>query len=102
MNTEVKAAIRQEKQKYKQQVELKFAGGNLRDAWKGLKTMAAVNTITDQSISKVRLQGLSDESLPEMFNDFFTRFEEHNCSSGLFGLNSSLTFDKAAVIDQKY
>ena len=36
-----------------------------------------------------------------MFNDFFTGFEEHSCSSGLFHLKSSLTFDKTAVIDQK-
>ena len=88
------------KQKYKQKVELKFAGSNLRDAWKGLKKMAAVDTITDQSMSKVRLHELSDASLPEVVNDFFTRFEEHNCLSGLFDLKSSLTFDITAVIDQ--
>ena len=42
--------------------------------------MAAVNMMTDPVRSKVRLQGVGDESLPEVFNDFFTRFEEHNFS----------------------
>jgi len=61
--------------------------------------MVAVNTITDQLLYKVKLQGLSDESVKRKeFNDFFTRFEEHNRSSGLFGLKSSLKFNKTAVI----
>ena len=32
----------------------------------------------DQDTSKVRLQGLSGESLLEVFNDLFTSFEEHH------------------------
>ena len=40
--------IRHAKQKYKPKVELKFVGGNLRDTWKELKNMAAVNRTTDQ------------------------------------------------------
>ena len=36
-----------------------------------------------------------------MFNDFFTRYEEHNFSFYMSDLKSSLTFDKTAVIDQK-
>ena len=51
--------------------------------------------------SKVRLQGVSDESLPKVFNDFFTHFEEHNFSFYMSDLKLSLTFDKTAVIDQK-
>ena len=101
VNKEVKAVIRQAKQQYKQKVEHKFVGGNIRDAWKGIKKMAAVNMMTDQFRSKVRLQGVSDESLPEVFNDFFTRFEEHNFSFYMSDLKSSLTFIKIAVIDQK-
>ena len=93
VNKEVKAAIRQAKQQYKQTVELKFIGGNFRDAWKGIKNMAAVNMMTDPVRSKVRQQGVGGESLPEMFNDFFTRFEEHNFSSYMSDLKSSLTFD---------
>ena len=63
--------------------------------------MAAVNMMTDPARSKVRLQGVSDESLSEVFNDFFTRFEEHNFSFYMSDLKSSLMFDKTAVIDQK-
>ena len=63
--------------------------------------MAAVNMMTDPVRSKVRLQGVGDESLSEVFNDFFTRFEGHNFSSYVSDLKSSLTFDKTAVIDQK-
>ena len=63
--------------------------------------MAAVHMMTHPVRSKVRLQGVSDESLPEVFNDFFTRFEEHNSSFYMSDLKSSLTFDKTDVIDQK-
>ena len=63
--------------------------------------MAAVNMMTDPVRSKVRLQDVSDEYLPEVFNHFFTRFEEHNFSFYMSDLKSSLTFDKTAVIDQK-
>ena len=59
--------------------------------------MAAVNMMTDPVRSNVRLQGVSDESLLEVFNDFFTRFEEHNFSSYMSDLTSSLTFDKESV-----
>ena len=44
---------------------------------------------------------MSGESLLEVFNNFFTRFEEHNFSVYMSDLESSLTFDKTAVIDQK-
>ncbi|KAI0207369.1 hypothetical protein LSAT2_007973, partial [Lamellibrachia satsuma] len=47
VNKEVKATIRQTKQQYKQRVEHKFVGGNFRDAWKGIKNMAAVHMMTD-------------------------------------------------------
>ena len=63
--------------------------------------MAAVNMRTDPVRSKVSLQGVSDESLPEVFIDFFTRFEEQDFSSNMSDLKSSLMFDKTAVIDQK-
>jgi len=42
--------MRQAKQKYKQKIELKVAGGDLRDGWKGLKNMAAANTTTDHYV----------------------------------------------------
>ena len=61
--------------------------------------MAAVNMMTDPVKSKVRLQGVSDESLPEVFNDFLTRFEEHNFSF-YFHLKSSLTFDKMSLSEE--
>ena len=38
----------------------------------------AVKAMIDQDTSKVRLQGLSGESLLEVFNDLFTSFEEHH------------------------
>ena len=52
--------------------------------------------------NKVMLQELSDESLHKVFNDYCTRFEEHNYSSRLFDLKSSLTFDKTVVINQNF
>ena len=63
--------------------------------------MAAVNMMTDPVRYKVRMQVVSDESLPEVFNDFFTRFEGRNFSSYMSDLKLSLTFDNTAVIDQK-
>lgn len=46
VNKEVKRAIKAAKLKYKNKVEEKFTQGNLRSAWQGLKTMAAVNIAT--------------------------------------------------------
>ena len=40
--------------------------------------------------------------LTKMLNDIFTRFEVHNCSSGLFDLKPSLTFHETVVIVQRY
>ena len=57
--------------------------------------------MTDPVRSKVRLQDVSDECLPEVFNDFFTRFDDHKFSSYMSDLKSFLTFGKTAVIDQK-
>ena len=63
--------------------------------------MAAANMMTVPVRSNARLQGVSDESFPEVFNDLFTRFEEHNFSFYMSDLKSSLMFDKTAVIGQK-
>ncbi|KAK7505570.1 hypothetical protein BaRGS_00003315, partial [Batillaria attramentaria] len=47
VNKEVKAAIRLAQRTYKNKVETKFAGGNFRAAWQGIKNMAAVNVVSD-------------------------------------------------------
>lgn len=58
-------------------VEEKFTQGNLRPAWQGLKTMAAVN-IAATNHKTVQVPGSNLTSLPNVLNSFYARFETDN------------------------
>ena len=75
VNREVRGAIRKAKEKYRRKTESKFSGGCLRAAWQGIKNMAAVNKVSAPRGSRVSLEGVADEALPNHMNSFFTRFE---------------------------
>ncbi|KAG8000946.1 hypothetical protein GBF38_018249 [Nibea albiflora] len=77
VNREVKRAIKTAKLKYKNMVEEKFTQGNLRLAWQGLKTMAAVNIATTNH-KPIQVAGSSSTSLPDDLNTFYTWFEMDN------------------------
>ena len=75
MNGEVRGAIRKAKEKYRKRIESKISGDCLRAAWQGIKNMAAVNKASAPRGSRVSLEGVADEALPNHMNSFFTRFE---------------------------
>ena len=75
VNREVRGVIRKAKEKYRKKIELKFSGGCLHAAWQGIKNMANVNKVSAPRRSRVSLEGMADEALPNHMNSFFTRFE---------------------------
>ena len=52
------------------------------------------------SRSRVSLEGVADEALPNHTNSFFTRFEIHDCSSHISDVRLSLMPADSAVTDQ--
>ena len=101
VNREVRGAIRKAKEKYRKKIESKFSGGCLRAAWQGIKNMKAVNKVSAPRGSRVSLEGMADEALPNHMNSFFTRFETHDFSSHISNVKQSLMPDDSAVIDQE-
>ena len=63
--------------------------------------MAAVNKVSAPHGSRVSLEGMADEALPNHMNSFFTRFETHDFSSHISNVKQSLMPDDSAVIDQE-
>ena len=63
--------------------------------------MAAVNKVSAPRGSRVSLEGVADEALPNYMNSFFTRFETHDFSSHISVVKQSLMSDDSAVIDQE-
>ena len=98
MNREVRGAIRKAKEKYRKKIESKFSGGCLRAAW---QNMAAVDKVSAPRGSRVSLEAVADEALPNHMNSFFTRFETHDFSSHISDVRQSLMSDDSAVIDQE-
>ena len=62
--------------------------------------MAAVNKASAPRGSRVSLEGVAGEELPNHMNSFFTRFETHDFSSHISEVRQSLMSDNSAVIDQ--
>ena len=63
--------------------------------------MAAVNKASTPRGSRVSLEGVSGETLPNRMNSFFTRFETHDFSSHIPDVKQSLLPDDSAIIDQE-
>ena len=101
VNQEVKAAVRRAKQTYKNKVESKFAGGDFRTAWQGIKSMAGLTTSDSRNRSHIKLQGVSDDNLPNDMNRFFTRFETRDFSLDTADVRLSLYLCTDIVIDQE-
>ena len=58
VNKEVKLAIRKAKDVYRTKIESKFMGGSLREAWKGIKSKASINSAVDVNRSRVSIEGV--------------------------------------------
>ena len=100
VNREVRGAIRKAKEKYRQKIESKFSGGCLRAAWQGIKNMAAVNKVSAPRGSRVILEGVADEALPNHMNTS-SLVSKHDFSSHISDVKQSLMPEDSAVIDQE-
>ena len=106
VNREIRGVIRKAKEKYRRNIGRRL---NFVQRWlsacclarQGIKNMAAVNKVSAPRGSRVSLEGVSDEALPNHINSFFTRFETHDFSSHIFHVKQSLIPDDSAVIDQE-
>ena len=89
--------------KRSREIAISFTQGNLRSAWQGLKTMAAVNTVANNH-KTIQVAGSSSTSLPNDLNSFFTRFETDNSTQLADTLttlkpgDSTLTFKTEEVV----
>ena len=75
VSREVKNEIRKAKIQYKNNIENPYNSGDLKAAWHGIKTMAAINQPLCKTGQPIKLNGIDDSDLPNTFNQFFSRFE---------------------------
>jgi hypothetical protein len=102
VNREVRGAISKAKREYKDKIEQRYSSGDLRAAWKGIKNMASVNQKCDVVKKQVKLDGVDDCDLPNVLNDFYTRFEQHDFSSDISDLRKSFNSDCDIVVSQEH
>ena len=76
VSKEVKKEIRKAKMKYREKVEKLYSGGDLRAAWKGIKSMASINQNSCESRQLITVKGVDVSDLPNVFNVFYSRSEE--------------------------
>ena len=80
IQTELKRHIRDAKAEYKDNIELQFKGGNMRDAWRGLKTLAGQT----QPQAKDFVSSLSEQTDRAVkCNDFYYRFDRFDFTAKL-------------------
>jgi hypothetical protein len=72
--------IRKAKAEYKEKVEKQFEGGNMRDAWKGLKTLTGQNKPQCTAISTSLDERVA---YADKLNEFYCRFERDDLESDL-------------------
>ena len=68
----VRNEVRKAKLKYKETMERQYTG-DLRQAWKGIKTMVSINQDRNECKQAVRVNVVEDSDLPNAFNS--SRFE---------------------------
>ena len=100
VNKEVKAAIQQARQNYKNKIERRFAGNSFRAAWQGIKNMSAVNMTANTTRTKISLKGVCDDNLPDHLNEFFTRFEKFDFTDDINDLKQSLSPENNIIVDE--
>ncbi len=89
---EVKNEIRRAKRAYKGKVEQKYSSGDLRVAWRGIKSISSITNIPEENRKPIRLEG-RNEDLPIAFNVFYLRFENHDLSDNLSALKQEISSD---------
>lgn len=77
LQREIKKHIKDEKLRYKDKVEGKLCSGNVRDAWRGLKTLSGNGAVLEKE------DGMTDNEridFTERLNTFYCRFDSHDFS----------------------
>lgn len=75
VSREVRAEIVKAKSKYRENIEKQYVNGDLRAAWRGIKSMATINQYGNEPKQQISLNSVQDDCLPDVFNTFFLRFE---------------------------
>lgn len=103
INRVLRRQIRKAKSVYRDKMELKYTSGDLRTAWKGIKSMASISQGSSErdSNSTIKIEGINMTDLPNAFNSFYARFEVHDFSENTSLLRDSLTPDSNIVIERE-
>lgn len=100
VSKEVKNEIRKAKIKYKRKVEEQYSGGDLRAAWRGIKSMASLNQQAERRVP-ISVQGVESCDLPDAFNLFYSRFESSDFSDNISMLKNTLVPNNDIMIPQE-
>ena len=90
VSKEVKKEIRKAKMKYREKVEERYSGGDLRAAWRGIKSMASINQCSSESRQPITVKGIDVPDLSNDFNMFYSRFESSDFSENISMWRDSL------------
>ena len=88
---QLRREIREAKRAYKEKIEQRFKQGNMRDAWRGLKTLAGQQPISQHADHTYEER----RDFAENLNDFYCRFDKHDFSSNLNAVQSELGKNKS-------
>lgn len=83
---------------YKKKVEQQYTKGDLRAAWKGIKSMASIDQLNCEPKQLISINGTNAEELPNAFNSFFCRFERTDLYGNFSKLCSSVNLVATSVI----
>ena len=101
VSKEVKKEIRKAKMKYREKVEERYSGGDLRAAWRGIKSMASINQCSSESRQPITVKGIDVPDLSNAFNMFYSRFESSDFSENISMWRDSLVPHNDIVIAQE-
>lgn len=91
VSREVRAEIVKAKSKYRENIEKQYVNGDLRAAWRGIKSMATINQYGNEPKQQISLNSVQDDCLPDVFNTFFLRFETSDFMHDVSRVKNSLT-----------
>lgn len=84
INRVVRNEIRKAKRVYRDKVEHKYSGGDLWEAWRGMKSMSSISQgSTERDRTPIKIDGINEADLPNVFNNFYSRFEVQDFSENI-------------------
>ena len=87
VQSKLRKEVREAKKKNKEQIEFQFPTGNMRNAWKGLETLAGHSKPKLNTLNK---PGDKQKVLSDELNDFYCWFDTHDFRSELAQIRSEL------------